>query len=827
METILNLDAPAKKTNRPWLGLLLGVWALFLFVALVDFKPEQSWWHSTLAVTTSDTTQVPERPENLMGGLGVILAFWSLWFLGMAAYLAPLYLGWISYLMFSGQALRADKSRLWAIAVCLVSAAAWLNLFESKILPAKSVNYDFFPGGLGGQIGVFFYHVFLLQFLGGFGSTVVMLLLFGGGTMLLFTDELQKFWTFTHKHFQSIMTAPTAAFGDSPNPSDPQENEVSNQETVADAGEKLKKKKKFGEKMKDALDKFRSKNRKKDEFAQVDILSKVRNSKTGAGEEVDSSESNVKITGLKVVPGSKILRARAQLPRRKNGFQLPSVELLGLPQKVDKTAVDEGHQETAAALVRILSEFGVRVTPGEIHTGPVVTRYDVTPAPGVRVEKIVNLERNLQLGLKSQSVRVLAPVPGKGCVGVELPNKNPEQVLLRDILESADWARSTAEIPIALGKETSGKPLIADLTRMPHLLIAGATGSGKTVCINSIIASLVYRFTPDDLRFVMVDPKIVEMQIYNTLPHMLIPVVTSAKKVPAALKYLIAEMEHRYQLFAKVGVRNLAGFNAKRIRDREAEEAALKEESSPEERAAIASVAEAGATEAPMEVPDHLPYIVAIIDELADLMMAAPADVENSVVRLSQLARAAGIHLIIATQRPSVNVITGLIKANLPSRIAFKVASQIDSRTILDVKGADMLIGRGDMLFTPPGAYQMVRAQGSYITDEETAKVVEALKVNGAPKFDEAFIQRLDQAEQEANDEEGGSVSVSGEIDEADLSRALEVLKSTQRASTSMLQRKLGWGYNRAARIMEELEARGVVGQGEGARPREILRDTL
>jgi S-DNA-T family DNA segregation ATPase FtsK/SpoIIIE len=325
----------------------------------------------------------------------------------------------------------------------------------------------------------------------------------------------------------------------------------------------------------------------------------------------------------------------------------------------------------------------------------------------------------------------------------------------------------------------------------------------------------------------MVDPKIVEMQIYNTLPHMLIPVVTSAKKVPAALKYLIAEMEHRYQIFAKTGVRNLAGFNAKRARDREAEAQALKAESSPEERAAIASVAESSATEAPIEIPDHLPYIVAVIDELADLMMAAPADVENSVVRLSQLARAAGIHLIIATQRPSVNVITGLIKANLPSRIAFKVASKVDSRTILDYGGADMLIGRGDMLFTPPGAFQMVRAQGAFITDEEIGKIVDALKVNGEPRFDDAFIARLDQAEAEANEEEGGSVGLSGEVDEADLSRALEVLKSTQRASTSMLQRKLGWGYNRAARIMEELEARGVVGQGEGAKPREILRDTL
>lgn len=792
--------------RKPWLGLILGVWALFLFVALIDFKPEQSWWHSTLTVTADN--QIPERPENLMGGLGVILAFWSLWFLGMAAYLAPIYMGWLSWLMFSAQAMRVSKERLWAIGVCLVSAAAWLSLFESKILPAKSVNYDFFPGGLGGQMGVFFYHVFLLQFLGGFGSTVVMLLLFGGGTMLIFTNELQKLWAMTRKQWQTIATQPEAA-------------SIKIQDSNEEETPK-KQKKKLAETVQEMFaGKNNKKDREKQKAEQADILGKMR-----VGKKADGS---MEITGLRVVPGSRVAKARAMLPKRRNGFQMPSIELLGAPQPVNRNLIDEGHQETMNALVRILSEFGVKVTPGEIHTGPVVTRYEVTPAPGVRVEKIVNLERNLQLGLKSQSVRVLAPVPGKGSVGVELPNKNPEQVLLRDILESRDWAQATYEIPIALGKETSGKPLIADLTRMPHLLIAGSTGSGKTVSINSIIASLIYRFSPEDLRFVMVDPKIVEMQIYNSLPHMLIPVVTSAKKVPAALKYLIHEMEHRYQLFAKVGVRNLAGFNAKRVKDREAEAAALKADSTPEERAAIAQVAESGAANTPMEIPEHLPYIVAIIDELADLMMVAPADIENSVVRLSQLARAAGIHLIIATQRPSVNVITGLIKANLPSRIAFKVASKVDSRTILDYGGADMLIGRGDMLFTPPGAYNLLRAQGAFVTDEEISKIVEALKINGAPRFDEQFIERLEQAEAEANAEEDGERGggMSGEIDEADLGRALEVLKSTQRASTSMLQRKLGWGYNRAARIMEELEARGVVGQGEGSRPREILRDTL
>ncbi len=816
MENTLQLKAPQNKTHRPWLGLLLGVWALFLFVALIDFKPEQSWWHSTVAVSAE--APIPQRPENLMGGLGVILAFWSLWFFGMAGYLTPIYLGWLSYFMFAGQAQRVNKLRLWAIVMCLVSVAAWLCLLEAKVMPPKAVNYAYFPGGLGGQVGVFFYHVFLLQFLGGFGSTVVMALLFFGGSALFFTDELQKLLQLTVSQWRLLTKGPAQPRAvtheaDVDNEAEPEdEAQLASSDEEPDGTPKKKSRKKLT----DAVKEIFSKHGKKPKEAPVDILSNV-----GARKKAD-----VSIDRLKVVPAERVMRARTSLPKRRNGFHMPSIDLLKTPLPVDTAAVDEGHQETSSVLVGILADFGVKVTPGEIHKGPVVTRYDVTPAPGVRVEKIVNLERNLQLGLRSQSVRVLAPVPGKGCVGVELPNKNPEQVLLRDILESAEWARSSYEIPVAIGKETSGKPLIADLTRMPHLLIAGATGSGKTVCLNSIIGSLLYRFTPEDLRFVMVDPKIVEMQIYNTLPHMLIPVVTSPKKVPAALKYLINEMERRYKLFAATGVRNLAGFNAKRAKDREAEEAALKEESSPEERAAIAEVAQTASIETPEEIPDHLPYIVAIVDELADLMMVAAADIENSVVRLSQLARAAGIHLIIATQRPSVNVITGLIKANLPSRIAFKVASQIDSRTILDVKGADMLIGRGDMLFTPPGAFNMLRAQGAFVSDEEIAAIVEALKVNGEPKFDEGFVQRLEQAEEEEN--EGGNASgFSGEIDTADLEKALEILKATQRASTSMLQRKLGWGYNRAARIMEELEARGVVAPGEGSRPREILKDSL
>ena len=418
--------------------------------------------------------------------------------------------------------------------------------------------------------------------------------------------------------------------------------------------------------------------------------------------------------------------------------------------------------------------------------------------------------------MRAQSVRILAPIPGKAAVGIEIPNRHPTPVGMREILESEDWANTKAEIPIALGKDVAGKPLISDLAKMPHLLIAGATGSGKSVCINSIIASIVYRKSPKDLRLLMVDPKVVELKVFNTLPHMLIPVVTEPKKVPSALKWLLGEMEQRYQIFAKVGVRNIIGFNTRKKPGADA--------NAPDAQAGLAGIDPASlAGDEPL--PERLPYIVAIIDELADLMMVAPAEIETSIARLAQLARAAGIHLIIATQRPSVNVITGVIKANLPSRIAFQVASQVDSRTILDGKGAEMLIGRGDMLFSPPGSSRLVRAQGAFVSDEEVAEFVEYLKRNGPPQYAENVQNQIedDAASNSDNDEE--EVGGDDQDDEKLYKKAIGVLRATKRASTSTLQRRLRIGYNRAARIVDLMEERGIVGPENGSSPREILVD--
>jgi S-DNA-T family DNA segregation ATPase FtsK/SpoIIIE len=520
---------------------------------------------------------------------------------------------------------------------------------------------------------------------------------------------------------------------------------------------------------------------------------------------------------LKIVAPETTRKAATPQPTRSDDYVFPTLDLLKEPVKIATATNEAEHITNAETLLRTLGEFGVEVSLGEIHTGPVITRYEIMPAPGVRVEKIASLDKNIALGMKAQSVRILAPVPGKGVVGVEVPNQKPTPVGMREILESADWGESKAELPIALGKDVSGAPIVADLARMPHLLIAGATGSGKSVCVNSIVASLVYHAGPKKIRLLMVDPKIVELQVYNSLPHMLIPVVTEPKKVPGALKWLLAEMEKRYQIFAKCGVRNIASFNTRKA----------PEPASEPEKDNAAEVPTELNIDVPrdleIEIPDKLPYIVCIIDELADLMMIAPAEIETSIARLAQLARAAGIHLIVATQRPSVNIITGSIKANLPSRIAFQVTSKVDSRVILDEAGADQLIGRGDMLFMPPGTSRLVRAQGAFISDEEIARMVEHLKKNGPPAYRQEVQEQVDHVGDE--EEADGIDDLEEGSDDDLLPQAIDVLKSTRRASTSMLQRRLRIGYNRAARLMELMEQKGIVGPENGAQPREILAD--
>jgi S-DNA-T family DNA segregation ATPase FtsK/SpoIIIE len=551
------------------------------------------------------------------------------------------------------------------------------------------------------------------------------------------------------------------------------------------------------------------------------------------GEKADEKaepkpEAEIKITGiapLKPKPRKPKPISVAQTPIIGN-YQLPSLDFLQLPDmNVKPTESKEELMANARLMQQTLAQFGIEVSLGDITKGPTITRYELHPAPGVKLEKITALSNNIAAALKAERIHILAPVPGKSSVGVEVPNLVKTKVIMRDLLESDEWRSTKAKIPLALGKDVYGHPIVADLTEMPHLLIAGSTGSGKSVCINAIIASLLYRFGPDQLRFVMIDPKVVELQQYNALPHLVVPVVTDPKKVILALRWVVNEMEKRYQIFARVGMRNIKSFNDrpnKKLIPQEPELPLMSRKEKVEPGAEGFAVEVDEEIVVPREedivIPEKLSYIVVIIDELADLMLVAPADVEMAIARITQMARAAGIHCIVATQRPSVDVITGVIKANIPARIAFQVAAKVDSRTILDAMGADKLLGKGDMLYLPPGSAKLIRAQGALITDQEISSIVDFIAKQGKPNYDMEIHQQL--SKPAASDIPSGI-----DEDEDIVQDCIEVIRSEQKASVSLLQRRLRLGYTRAARIMDELENRGIVGPSKGAEPRDILID--
>jgi DNA segregation ATPase FtsK/SpoIIIE, S-DNA-T family len=520
-------------------------------------------------------------------------------------------------------------------------------------------------------------------------------------------------------------------------------------------------------------------------------------------------------------------------------YVLPGFELL-------ETYDDEGHKPADPAelqgvqkiILETLAQFDIEASPGDITKGPTITRYEVYPAVGVRVERISALEKNLARATRAERINILAPIPGKDTVGIEIANSSKVKVSIRELFESEAWHSSKAALPLALGKDVYGHAIIADLAAMPHLLVAGATGSGKSVCINSIITSLIFKHTPETLRFIMIDPKVVEMQVYNDLPHLVTPVVTDPKKVLLALRWVVDEMEKRYAIFAKVGVKNIGVFNnrpkAEKTpmpqEDLESDREKIPDESlesageKPGEGSAAIEPEEVEETsELPLKsvddlvIPDQMPFIVVIVDELADLMQTAPADVEGAIARITQKARAAGIHMIVATQTPRSSVVTGVIKANIPSRIAFQVASGLDSRVILDMNGAEKLLGKGDMMYLPPGSAKLTRAQGVLVTDDEIHRVVANVAAQAKPVFEASISAKLSaniMPEDEVTDEEEDLVD-----------KCLEIIRQEKKASTSMLQRRLRLGYTRAARIVDILEQRGILGPKDGAKDREILVD--
>ncbi|WP_257792004.1 FtsK/SpoIIIE family DNA translocase [Anoxybacter fermentans] len=565
----------------------------------------------------------------------------------------------------------------------------------------------------------------------------------------------------------------------------------------------------FKEKVKNLFAKIKGKSKTDDHYDSEEInedednqfLEELKLLKKDQNLEVAASQENLKNPEMDNRKNSKKSEPKEQqktkqvpTPKPGSSYRLPPLKLLtSAPGNTNKpTFVDQ-----SKLLEDTLQNFGVKAKVINVSHGPTITRYELQPAPGVKVSRIVNLADDIALSMAATDVRIVAPIPGKAAVGVEVPNPGSSLVKLKDILDSDLFKKSKSKLTLALGVDIAGEPVVADLTSMPHLLVAGATGSGKSVCINTLILSILYKAKPDEVKLLLIDPKKVEMTAYKDLPHLLAPVVTDPKKASAVLKMVVQEMENRYELFAETGTRGIEGYNQLM---RKRQEALKKARNEGEE------------VEGSLEDYKLLPYIVVIIDELADLMMVAANDVEDAICRLAQMARAAGIHLIIATQRPSVDVITGLIKANIPSRIAFAVSSQVDSRTILDTIGAEKLLGKGDMLFSPIGTNKPRRVQGAFVTTEEVQRVVEFVKRQKEPEYASA-IQQLENGELVIDEDE--------ERDEL-YEEAVRIVVSSS-ASISMLQRRLRIGYTRAARLIDMMERDGIVGPYAGSKPREVL----
>ncbi|MEY2600916.1 MAG: segregation ATPase FtsK/SpoIIIE, family [Verrucomicrobiota bacterium] len=780
--------------------ILLGVGTL-LFLALISYNPKDlpSWvpWSNLFP---------PNKPvQNFIGPFGAIFAGFCYLTLGAASYLLA------GVLLFFGAAklfhanLRLIARVPWII-LFIASGACLLQLQTSHL---RGWRLAFNIQGPGGWVGYVFGKTLLLASMGKIGSIILLSGIYVASLILM--TGLRPIHL-----VQQTVSGTRAAFAKLHDwrlhrqlrKADIKgQLEISRRELVKQRRSIEKQLKKKGAPVPEPSAAFISPEELADRPAPKVVDA------TALPEESIAARKKPSLAELRGGGQRSTSTAPGQTSRSwdPKTYALPGLDLLAEHDPEGRGGADPSElQRVQQTLIDTLGQFGIAVAPGDITKGPTITRYEVYPAKGVRVDKIVSLERDLARATRAERINILAPIPGKDTVGIELANSRKVTVTLRELLESTDWeeAKTKGRIPLALGKDVYGKAIITDLAQMPHLLVAGTTGAGKSVCINALIASMLFRFTPEEMRFIMIDPKVVELQHYNALPHLAFPVVTDPKKVLLALRWLIDEMERRYKIFARVGVRNIISFNA-----RPKKKSAAETGEQPEQ--------DAGEIKVPREneipIPEKISYIVVVIDELADLMQTAPADVESAIARITQMARAAGIHLIVATQTPRADVITGVIKANIPSRIAFQVASKIDSRVILDENGADRLLGQGDMLYLPPSASRLIRAQGVLVTDEEIRKLVEFVSKQGQPKFDPSMQEKLQAAA-------SSSEEVTDE-DEELVEKCLEIIRQEKRASTSLLQRRLRLGYTRAARIVDILEQRGILGPGEGAKPREILVD--
>ena len=838
-----------KTIEKRWdiIGVTVAAFGLMLLFALTTYNK-------------GDLSATSQQYANWIGPFGAYLAKGFLWTFGLGAFLFPLiFIAWGLSIPIS---LLHHLQRRWP----------WMLLLAVTLCCGLDIHFNLFPPHLsenlstmspGGFVGYILYHYVFFIF-GKIGATIILLTLYLISIISLTNVKLDEWIAIIIERFRQMREEAARRHKEAQARRKAEEAERKKQkqlllenrkaeqeaERLRKEEEKRAKEEERRRKEEEAeaerlrLEEERANKDTEDEIvAEVideDELLEENTSEDDSDEnELSEEENQNKQAQYKIIDAYSPDKLKERentsiLPsvRTAEDYELPSTELLNPiePLEFEGESEDEMTQN-AEAIRQTLADFRIEVEPGPITRGPSITLYEFIPARGVKMSRFNELSNNIAAALKAISINILAPIPGKNSVGIEVPNKNKVPVIIRELLESPEWINSKGRLPIALGKDIYGKPVITDLASTPHLLVAGSTGSGKSVCINTIIVSLLYKFSPEQLRFIMVDPKQVELQQYNDLPHMIIPVVTDPKKAVLALQWLVNEMEKRYKLFAKVGVRKIEEFNKRMSKQQVASPAPDPEETEQEEQTpVIEEEAEALSTEEEHldmgkdisvprdeeEIPDKLGYIVLIVDELNDLMMVAGKDVQDLIMRITQLARAAGIHCIIATQRPSVDVITGVIKANIPARIAFKVSNRQDSNTILDSIGAEKLLGYGDMLFLPPGKPKK-RIQGAYVSDDEINRILDHIKTQAQPNFFEDLESTLERSLDEADDKNE---------DEELIQKCIDLIYSLNRSNISLLRRilKLGFGYNRAARIMDILERRGIVGPSRGSKDREILQ---
>lgn len=827
-------------------GIIWITAGLLLLLSLVKYSPSDL---PKIGLLEGFAGKSGAKGENLIGPMGGILGFVQILLFGAAGYLLSVGFIWFGIIKL------AFDSRIWPRAmigfcILLLTGATWLDAADFFFVDwAARCNLPGCPGGVVGD-GMGFV---LTKVIGRVGTLILTSAAYLVAVIMLTGHQPVRFIKTCYRLTRRKLN-------------DRQESRSANGKIAAREAEMLAERERQREQRRKDREASKSSVEK---AAAEDPQAMLPLREIPTPEIIDASQRRAidpELIGKNPFSRKPSPEHQGLQEGRFPNYQIPQFDLLDpLPEVEDSDSDDDHKEETRQIIIDTLKAFGIDVTAGPITRGPTITRYEIYPSTGLRVSRISQLEADIARATCAERINILAPIPGKDTVGIEIANSKKVAVPLHELLYSTDFNSSKKKIPLALGKDVYGNTVIADLAAMPHCLVAGATGSGKSVCINSIIASMLFKFSPDELRFIMVDPKVVEMQMYNRLPHLVVPVVTDPKKTVAALKWVVNEMEKRYKIFAKVGVRNFDSFNSRPIPEKEkptpvpepeeelvddgpepevpfdpselldpavpsshqAPPWSMMEDEPDEEMDSLASALSDGdlGPEADDEdeevyeeqIPTKFPYIVVLIDELADLMQTAPADVEMCIARIAQKARAAGIHLIIATQTPRADVVTGIIKANIPSRIAFQVSSALDSRVILDTKGADKLVGKGDMLYLPPGSAKLERAQGAFVTDAEIERLIDHCAAQAKPQFEKEIQASING---EGGDDEGDDVS---QADEELIMKCIEVVRQEQKASTSLLQRRLRLGYTRAARMVDILEQRGIVGPGEGAKAREVF----